>query len=104
MTYLLFFVLKEGHTKMRELLHLLENPYEKDFNLDFIKSKNDYKISDLVVMCMKDTEIISNITIESYGINENYEDIDINQHKVNINFKRKNPYDVKIPKYKYIYD
>lgn len=104
MLYSLFFHLKEGHTNMREFIHLLENPYEKDFNLDFLQSKNDYDIADLVVMCMKDTEIISNITIESYGINENYDEIDINEHKININFKRKNPYDVKVPKYKYMMD
>ncbi len=89
---------------MRDTVHLLKNPLEDDYNIDFIKSVNDYKIEDLVVMSMKEVEAISNITIESYGINYNYDEIDINEHKVNINFKRKNPYDVKIPKYKYLVD
>ena len=89
---------------MRDTVHLLKNPLEDDYNIDFIKSVNDYKIEDLVVMSMKEVEAISNITIESYGVNYNYDEIDINEHKVNINFKRKNPYDVKIPKYKYLVD
>ena len=89
---------------MRDTVHILKNPLEDDYNIDFIKSVNDYKIEDLVVMSMKEVEAISNITIESYGINYNYDEIDINEHKININFKRKNPYDVKIPKYKYLVD
>ena len=89
---------------MKRILKVFENPYEKDFNMDFIKGVNDYDIADLVSMCMHDTEIISNITIEGCDINYNYDEIDINKHKVNINFKRKDPYDVKYPKYKYIVD
>lgn len=89
---------------MRDLIHLFKNPLEDDYNLDFIKSKNDYSLEDLIVMAMKEVEAISNITIESYGCNYNLEEIDINEHKVNINYKRKDPYDVKIPKYKYIND
>lgn len=89
---------------MREFIHLFKNPLEGDYNLDFIKSKNDYSLEDLIVMAMKEVEAISNITIESYGCNYNLEEIDINEHKVNINYKRKDPYDVKIPKYKYIND
>lgn len=89
---------------MKEYLHILKNPLEEDYNIDFIKSKNDYKIEDLIVMAMMEVEAISNITIEGYGVNYDIDKIDINEHKVNINYKRKDPYDVKIPKYRYICD
>lgn len=100
----LFRAHRNGGAFVKEIFHLLENPLEKDYNIDFIKSVNDRSIEELVVMCMHDTEIISNIHIESWGVNYDYDDIDPNIHKVNINFKRKNPYDVKLPTYSYMYD
>lgn len=87
---------------MRNMLHQIENPYEKDFNMDFITSANDYALEDLVIMIMKDTEIIKNINIESYEIDNNYDEIDYRWHDVNINFKRKDPYAINVPNYKYM--
>ena len=87
---------------MKGMLHTIENPYEKDFNMDFITSANDYSLEDLVIMIMKDTEIINNITIESYEIDDNYDEIDYRWHDVNINFKRKDPYAITVPNYKYM--
>lgn len=87
---------------MKGMLHTIENPYEKDFNMDFITSANDYSLTDLVIMIMKDTEIIKNIHIESYEIDDNYDEIDYRWHDVNINFKRKDPYDINVPNYKYM--
>ena len=43
---------------MRDTVHILKNPLEDDYNIDFIKSVNDYKIEDLVVMSMKEVEAI----------------------------------------------
>ena len=87
---------------MLGMIHKIENPYEKYFNMDFITSANDSKLEDLVIMAMKDTEIIKNITIESYEIDNNYDDIDYRWHDVNINFKRKDPYAINVPNYKYM--
>jgi hypothetical protein len=87
---------------MLGMLHKIENPYEKYFNMDFITSANDSKLEDLVIMAMKDTEIIKNITIESYEIDNNYDEIDYRWHDVNINFKRKDPYNINVPNYKYM--
>lgn len=91
-----------GTNVMKGMLHKIENPYEKYFNMDFLTSAEDYQLEDLVVMAMKDTEVINNITIESYEINDNYEDIDYRWHDVNINFKRKDPYAIAVPNYKYM--
>lgn len=87
---------------MLNMLHKIENPYEKDFNMDFLTSANDYSLEDLVIMIMKDTEIIKNITVESYTIDDNYDEIDYRWHDVNINFKRKDPYNIAVPNYKYM--
>jgi hypothetical protein len=87
---------------MKGMLHTIENPYEKDFNMDFITAANDYSLTDLVIMIMKDTEIIKNIHIESYEIDDNYDEIDYRWHDVNINLKRKDPYDMNVPNYKYM--
>ena len=82
---------------MKDIIHTIENPYEKDFNMEFLTSSNDYPLEDLVIMVMKDTEIIKNITVESYEIDNNYDEIDYRWHDVNINFKRKDPYNINIP-------
>jgi hypothetical protein len=87
---------------MLNMLHKIENPYEKHFNMDFITSADDSKLEDLVIMAMKDTEVIKNITIESYEIDNNYDEIDYRWHDVNINFKRKDPYAINVPNYKYM--
>lgn len=87
---------------MKDLIHKIENPYEKDFNLEFLSSANDYSLEELVIMVMKDTEIIKNITVESYEIDNNYDEIDYRWHDVNINFKRKDPYAINIPNHKYM--
>lgn len=87
---------------MKDIIHTIENPYEKDFNMEFLTSSNDYPLEDLVIMVMKDTEIIKNITVESYEIDNNYDEIDYRWHDVNINFKRKDPYNINIPNHKYM--
>lgn len=87
---------------MLDLIRKIESPYEKDFNLDFLNSANDYSLEELVIMVMKDTEVIKNITVESYEIDNNYDEIDYRWHDVNINFKRKDPYAVNIPNHKYM--
>ena len=97
----LFIYFLEG-TNMLDLVHKIENPYEKDFNMEFLTSANDYSLEELVIMVMKDTEIIKNITVESYEIDNNYDEIDYRLHDVNINFKRKDPYNINIPNHKYM--
>ena len=86
---------------MLNTIHLYKNDAEKDFNTDFLASLNDISIQDLVVLYMKEYEAIENIEILSYDVTTNPDEIDINEHSININYKRKTD-TLDIPKYKYI--
>lgn len=89
---------------MKEFVSMFENPRCKEFNEEFITSSNDYSLEELTVLCMKEYEAIENITLDSYEHIKNIDEIDMNEHRININFKKKNVDDVEIPKYKYIYE
>lgn len=87
---------------MQRYLNHLPNPHEDELNLDLINSVNDVPIVDLVVGAMKEFEVIENIKILGYKVILNQDEIDINYHKVNINFKK--AVMPEIPKQKYIND
>ena len=87
---------------MKDFIHLFQHPAVEMYNMDFLTNANDYKIEDLVVICMKELEAISNITIESVETVYDMDEIDINEHMVNKNYKKKND-DIEIPKFKYMY-
>lgn len=76
------------------------NPMEAEINERFLRSENDISIPDLVVMAMKEFEAIENITILSYDIIVDPDKVDVNEHSVNINYKRKSG-EYEIPKFKY---
>lgn len=88
---------------MKEYVHMYEHPGVKMYNVDFLTGVDDYTIEELVIICMKELEAISNITIESVKTVYNMDEIDINEHKINRNYKRKND-DIEIPKFKYMTD
>lgn len=86
---------------MLNYIYQFPNPMEKELNLPFLRSENDISIPDLVVMAMKEFEAIENITITGYDIVVDPDKVDVNEHSVNINYKRKSGnYD--IPKFKYL--
>ena len=85
---------------MLNYIHEFRNPMEDKINYRFLRSENDMSIPDLVVMAMKEFEAIENITIESYEIVLDTDKVDVNEHSVNINYKRKSG-DYEIPKFKY---
>lgn len=86
---------------MLNYIYQFPNPMEKELNLPFLRSENDIPIPDLVVMAMKEFEAIENITITGYDIVVDPDKVDVNEHSVNINYKRKSGnYD--IPKFKYL--
>lgn len=87
--------------KMLDFIHLYHSPLEDDYNIDFIKGTEDYTIEELVTMAMMEVEAISNITIESVTTEYDMSKIDINEHKININYKKKNN-TLEIPKNKYM--
>lgn len=85
---------------MLDFIHLYDDGATADYNESFLRSENDIPIEDLVVMTMKEFEAVENIEILGYTITKDPDDIDINYHSININYKRKNPV-VDVPKYKY---
>jgi len=89
---------------MLDYIHLYPNPREKEFNMDFIGNKSDLPIEDFIIMAMKELERISNIEILSVKVVKDQDEVDINYHSVNINFKKKDLDSIEIPKYKNIYD
>ena len=51
---------------------------------------------------MKEFEQIENIDIEKIEVVEEQDEVDINEHMVNINFKKKDMSSIEIPKLKFI--
>lgn len=88
---------------MLEFVQYFHHKYNDMFNLDFINGNDDYTIEELVIMCMQEVEAISNITIESVTTEYDMSKIDINEHRININYKKKNS-TLDIPKFKYMSD
>ena len=98
---------------MKDYIHLYEHPTTLEYNDDFLKSKNDYTLEELTVLCMKEYEAIENITLDYYEHITDMDEINMNEHRININFKKKVPANVgeystnideEIPNYKYIYE
>ncbi len=85
---------------MLDYIHEIKNPYEDQYNLDLLTGSMDYTMEELVMLTMKEAEAIGNITIEEVTTTYDMDEIDINEHKVNINFKKKKA--AEIPKNKYI--
>ena len=88
---------------MQEYVHMYKHPGVDMYNNKFLFGEEDYSIEELVIICMKELEAISNITIESVKTIYDMDEIDINEHKINRNYKRKND-DIEIPKFKYMTD
>ena len=89
---------------MLNYIALYPNRHEKEFNMDFLNSTFDKPIDEYVIACMKDFESIENIEILEYKIIEDQDEIDINNHMININYKKKNLDDIQIPKNIYMLD
>lgn len=80
------------------------NKEAEEFNDDFLKGTHDTPIVDFIIMAMKELECISNITLLGYDIVTDQDEIDINRHMININYKKKDPDSIEIPKLKYTTD
>lgn len=89
---------------MLDYIALYPNEHESELNMDFLTSANDKPLDYFVIACMKDFEAISNIEILDYKIIEDQDEVDINNHMVNINYKKKDLSSIKIPEFKYMYD
>ena len=89
---------------MLNYIALYQNQYEDMMNQDIILGAKDTTIEDFIIMAMQEFEAIDNIKIEDIKIVRDQDDIDINRHTININYKKKNIDEISIPKYKYIAD
>jgi len=89
---------------MLNYIGMMPNPHEAEFNDDFIVKRDDVSIEELVVMMMKEFEVVENIEILSYEIIKDQDEVDYNYHMINLNYKKKNFDEIEIPKYKYISD
>lgn len=87
---------------MLNYIGLYPNKYEDEFNLDFLQGKNDKPLEDYIISAMKDFETIENITILDYKIVYDQDEVDLNKHMVNINYKKKDMSSIDIPNYKYV--
>ena len=89
---------------MLDYIALYPNRHKDELNMDFLTSAYDKPLDDYVIACMKDFETIDNIDILEYKIIEDQDEVDINNHMVNINYKKKDLSSIQIPKHKYVMD
>ena len=89
---------------MLNYIALYPNQYEDMMNPDIILGTQDTPIEDFIIMAMQEFEAIDNIKIEDIKIVRDQDDVDINRHMINVNYKKKNIDEISIPKYKYIAD
>ena len=86
---------------MLNYIAMYPNQYEGLMNPDIILGKQDTPIEDFIIMAMKELEAIDNIKIENIEIVRDQDEVDINRHMINVNYKKKNIDEIEIPKYKY---
>lgn len=89
---------------MLDYIALYPNKHEDEMNMDFLTSSFDKPLDYYVIACMKDFETVSNIDILEYTIIKDQDEVDINNHMVNINYKKKNLDSIQIPTYSYMMD
>lgn len=89
---------------MLNYIALYPNQYKDIMNPEIILGKQDTPIEDFIIMAMKELEAIENIKIENIEIVHDQDEVDINRHMINVNYKKKNIDDIPIPKFKYISD
>lgn len=89
---------------MLNYIGLYPNEYESMMNPDIILGTKDTPIEDFIIMAMQEFEAIENIKIEDIQVVRDQDEVDINRHMININYKKKNVDEIEVPKYKYIAD
>lgn len=89
---------------MLNYIALYPNEHEAEFNTNFLDAAYDKPMDYYVICCMEDLTTVANIELEGYDIIEDQDEIDINKHMVNINFKKKDLNSIVFPKYSYMMD
>lgn len=86
---------------MIDYISLYPNPYESSFNDDVLLGLQDTPLEDFIIMAMRELEAVSNIKIEKIETVRNQDEVDINRHLINVNYKKKDLDSIEIPKFKY---
>lgn len=89
---------------MLNYISLYPNQYESEFNDTFILGTQDKPLEDFIITAMSEFEAVENIKIENIKIVRNQDEVDFNNHLININFKKKDLDSIEIPKNKFIAD
>lgn len=87
---------------MKDYIALYPNPYGEAFNNELIMGTHDIPMVDLAIMAMREFEAIENIRIEKIEVINDQDEVDINHHTININYKKKDVDSIQIPTYKYL--
>ena len=82
---------------MLNYIALYPNEYEDMMNPDIILGAQDTPIEDFIIMAMQEFEAIENIKIENIKVVRDQDEVDINRHTININYKKKNIEDIEFP-------
>lgn len=86
---------------MVNYISIFPNRYET-FNDQIILGTQDDSIASYVIMEMMELEAVENIHIEKVEVIYDQDQVDINNHMVNVNYKKKDLSAIEIPKAKYI--
>lgn len=89
---------------MLNYISLYPNKHEGEFNDEFIFNRQDKSIADFIIIAMREFEAVENIKIENIEIIEDQDEVDLNHHMININYKKKNLEELEYPKNKFIVD
>lgn len=87
---------------MVHYIGLYPNRYEQEMNPDILLGEQDTPIETFIIMAMKEFEAIENIKIEAIQVVSEQDQVDINRHMINVNYKKKNVDEIPVPQYKYI--
>lgn len=89
---------------MLNYIAMFQSPYLDEFNDQILLGNQDMTLAEYAIMEMGELTEIENIDLESVRQIEDQDEVDINHHMVNINFKKKDIDSIEYPKYKFIHD
>lgn len=87
---------------MLDFIGDVPNPHADEFNPEIIVGAQDKPFAEYAIIAMKELEAVENIKIEKIKYIQDQDEIDLNNHAVNINFKKKDMSTIEIPKHKRI--
>ena len=87
---------------MLNYIALYPNEHAEELNMDFLNSTADKSLDYYAIMAMHDFESIENIDLVKYEIIHDQDEVDINRHMINTNYKKKDMDSIVVPKNMYM--